>query len=321
LNWTTRVTQLLGCRYPIIQGSYAGFGNSSLAAPVSEAGGFGLITASALKTPEKLREDIRRAKSVTAKPFGVNLTVGMTPNLEEMLEVAIEEKVQAVETSAFHSEHIGKRIKDAGIVWFHKVATVEHAVTAEKQGADAVVIVGLEGTGFKNVNQLPTLVAITWAARKIRIPIIAAGGIGDARGILGALAMGAEAAYMGTVFMATTECAISDRYKALLVSQMPTDRDVRDRALNPPDREELERVMKLRNSLPMDEWLRMLEKVNLKQSPSSQPPILESDEAFRVAGGSLAVAFIDEVVTVKELIDRIVGEAERIVQGWTFLKS
>ena len=147
MNWKTRVTELLGSKYPIIQGAFGGFGVSALAAPVSEAGGFGIITASALRTPEGLREDIRRARSMTDQPIGVNISVGLCPRIDEMREVAIEERVPVIFTAAYRADDHGRRIKGAGLKWVHKVATIQHALAAERHGADAVVIIGLEGAG------------------------------------------------------------------------------------------------------------------------------------------------------------------------------
>ena len=175
MNWNTTVTELLGSKYPIIQGAFGGFGTS---APVSEAGGFGIITASSWRTPERLREDIKKARSMTDKPFGVNLSVGLCPRIDEMREVAIEEMVPVIFTSAYRADNHGKRIQEAGLKWVHKVATVQHALAAERQGADAVVIVGLEGTAFKSIFQLPTLISITTAVKQLKVPLIAAGGIG-----------------------------------------------------------------------------------------------------------------------------------------------
>ncbi len=327
MEWKTRVTELLGAKYPIIQGAYGGFGTSAIAAPVSEAGGFGIITAGALRTPERLREDIRRARSMTDKPFGVNLSMGLCPRIDEMREVAIEERVPVIFTSAYVAEEHGRRIHEAGLKWIHKVATVRHAVAAEKQGADAVVIVGLEGVGFKNINQLPTLISITTAVRLIKVPIIAAGGIGDARGFLAALAMGAEGIYMGTAFMATKECPISERYKQALVEAQPWDPELRHRVLAPPRQEEYERVLKQRGSIPIERWLQRLEMVLMKESAdraidwTNDLAEYDPEEAFRIAGGSLAVGVIDKVVSVKELIDSIIQGAERILSeegglGW-----
>jgi NAD(P)H-dependent flavin oxidoreductase YrpB (nitropropane dioxygenase family) len=320
MEWKTRVTEMLGVKYPIIQGAYGGFGTSAIAAPVSEAGGFGIITAGALRTPEKLREDIRKAKDMTDKPFGVNLSVGMCPQIEEMREVCIEEGIPAVETAVFRADDHGKRLQQAGVKWIHKVATVQHALAAEQQGVDAVVIVGLEGTGFKSAAQLTTLTTITWAVRQMKCPIIAAGGIGDARGFLAALAMGADAVYMGTAFMATKECPIPESHKQALVEASPADPKIRDSALAPPDPKELEKVMKLRGKIPQSEWLQKLERVLLKQSPDEIPQEMDTAEVLRIAGGSLAVAVIDQIVSVKEFIDNIIQGAEEILATGAFPK-
>jgi len=317
MNWKTRVTELLGSKYPIVQGAFGGFGTSTLAAPVSEAGGFGIITASALRTPERLREDIRKARSMTDRPFGVNLSIGLCPSIDEMREVAIEERVPVIFTAAYRADDHARRIKEAGLKWVHKVVTVKHALAAERHGADAVVIVGLEGTAFKNVNQLPTLVGITTAARLMKVPLIAAGGIGDARGFLAALAMGAEGIYMGTRFLATRECPVSERYKQKLVQAEPWDPEFRDRCLAPPKAEEYNKVIGEKGDISQDHWLQRLEQVFLKQSPADREIDWETDfdteVALRIAGGSLAVGVIDSVPTVKELIDTIVREAEQIL--------
>ena len=318
MGWNTRITEMLGIKYPIIQGAYGGFGTSAIAAPVSAAGGLGIITAGALHTPEKLREDIKKARDMTDKPIGVNISVGMCPQEEEMMGVCIKEGIPVVETAVFRADHIGKRLKEAGVKWIHKVATVQHALAAEQQGIDAVVIVGLEGTGFKSATQLTTLTTITWAVRQIKCPVIAAGGIGDAHGFLAALAMGADAVYMGTAFMATKECPISERHKQFLVEASPADPKVRDSALAPPDPKELEKVMKLRGKIPHSEWLQKLERVLLKQSPDEIPQEIDTDEVLRIASGSLAVAVIDKIVSVRELIDSIISGAEEILARRTF---
>lgn len=319
MEWKTRISDILGSTYPIIQGAYGGFGTSAIAAPVSEAGGFGIITAGALRTPEKFREDIRRARSMTDQPFGVNLTVGICPHVDEMREVAIEERVPVIFTAAYRADDHGKKIQEAGLKWVHKVATVHHAVAAERQGADAVVIVGLEGAGFKSIHQLPTLIAITTAVRLIKVPVIAAGGIGDAHGFLSALGMGAEGVYLGTAFMATRECPISERYKQTLVDGQPWDPNIRDLALAPPKAEEYEKVMKQRDSTPRDKWLQKLELVLLKESADTAIDFeslfqeYDPEVALRLGGGSLAVGVIDNVLTCKELIDGMIQGAEEIL--------
>ena len=316
MNWRTRVTELLGSKYPIIQGAFGGFGVSALAAPVSEAGGFGIITASALRNPEGLREDIKKARSITDQPFGVNLSVGLCPRIDEMREVAIEERVPVIFTAAYRADDHGRRIKEAGLKWVHKAATIKHALAAERQGADAVVIVGLEGIGFKNISQLPTLITITTAVKMLKVPVIAAGGIGDARGFLAALAMGAEGVYIGTAFIATKECPISDRYKEALVKSQPWEPEVRDRALAPPKPEEYERVAMEKGTMSKDEWLPRMERVHLKQSPDFKidwDADYDPGEALRITGPSLAVGVVDKVVGVEEFIDTIIQEAEQML--------
>jgi NAD(P)H-dependent flavin oxidoreductase YrpB (nitropropane dioxygenase family) len=317
--WETRVTKMLGIKYPIIQGAFGSFGTSALAVPVSEAGGLGMITATALRTPEGLRQDIRRAKSLTDKPFGVNLTLMGCPNVDEMREVIIEEGVPVVETAAYRADNHGKLLQAAGIKWIHKVATMKHALAVEEQGADAVIIVGLEGAGFKSTLQLPTLISITWAVRQLKIPVIAAGGIADGRGLKAALAMGAEAVYLGTAFMATKECPISERHKQSMAEADPTEPKYRERCLAPPKPEELAKVMSQRGSVPAEKWLASLERVMLKDSPD-MPDITEEnleEEVLRSLPGSLAVAVIDKVVTVRELIDNMISEAEEIRRRWS----
>ncbi|MEK7848402.1 MAG: nitronate monooxygenase, partial [Chloroflexota bacterium] len=147
MKWKTRVTELLGCEYPILQGALSRIGNWKFAAAVSNAGAHGCLTAAVSLTPDRLREDIRRCRDATDKPFSVNLTVGMCPHIDEMLDVCLDEGVEVIETAVFNADPIGKRVKEAGRKWVHKTATVRHALHAEKNGADALILVGLEGIG------------------------------------------------------------------------------------------------------------------------------------------------------------------------------
>jgi NAD(P)H-dependent flavin oxidoreductase YrpB (nitropropane dioxygenase family) len=298
MEWKTKVTELLGCRYPIIEAAFGGFGRAVLAASVSEAGGFGMIEATALGTPEKLRNDIRKARSMTDKPFGVNLSLIGHPRINELRDVAIEERVAAIFTSAYKAEEHGKRIKEAEIPWIHKVGTIKHALATERQGPDALVIVGIEGEGEKAASHLTTMTTVSMATKMLKIPVIAAGGIGDGRTFLAALAMGAEAVYIGTAFMATKECAISERHKQDLVNASPYDREVRNRvfAPPPPGLDELTRQQAVYQVVG-----------DAKPHSKSHP--------MPVMGGSMAVGAIERVVTVKELIDNIIREAEELLVG------
>jgi len=172
MKWKTRITDLLGCKYPILQGAFAGFGNWEFAASVANTGAHGMITASVSGTPEKLKEDIRMCREATEGTFSVNFTLTHSIPWNEMLEICIEERVP-LETAAYKPDDLVPRIKETGLTWIHKAARVKDAIRAAKLGADAVIIVGLEGTGFKSSEQLPTMISLVWALREIDVPVIA----------------------------------------------------------------------------------------------------------------------------------------------------
>ena len=316
MEWKTRITDLLGCKYPILQGAYAGFGKWKFAAAVAETGAYGLITAAASRTPERLREDIKRCRDATDGSFGVNLSMGTCPRIEEMLDVCIEEGVH-VETAVYKPDVLAPRIKEAGLKWVHKAARIKDALHAERLGADAVIVVGVEGVGSKSPDQLPTLINVTWGAKQFKVPFIAAGGIGDARGFLGALGMGADGIMMGTAFMATKECPTNEASKVGMVNSNPDNPRLRFRVMSHADPKDYAEVLKKRNELSLQPWLRMLEKIQPKDSDWAGPA--DVPQASRV--GSLAVGVIDSIPTVKEFIDSIIREAEELLDSWQFLKT
>ncbi|MBL7176341.1 MAG: nitronate monooxygenase [Desulfobacteraceae bacterium] len=226
MRFDNNLTRMLGVKYPIIQGAFGwkGTGSSKIAVPVSEAGGLGILTTISYKNPDEFQEDIRHAKAMTNKPFAVNFTLmkGTKYNNdyhEDYIKITLDEGIKTIFTSAYDGSYIGKIFKDAGCNWIHKCATIRHAVSIGEKGVDAVVIVGLEGTGYKNPDQNSTMINMTAARRLIKVPLIAAGGIGDARGFVAALAMGASGIYMGTSFMATEEFAVPDTLKNKIVNQ------------------------------------------------------------------------------------------------------
>jgi nitronate monooxygenase len=324
MQWKTRLTELLGCQYPIIQGALSRIGNWKFAAAVSEAGAHGTITAAVSLTPEKLREDIRRCREATDKPFSVNLTVGMCPHIDEMLEVCFEEGIEDIETAVFNADWLGKRIKEAGRRWIHKTATIKHALHAQEHGADVLIIVGLEGIGFKNISQLPTMTTLGWAARRgeIKVPLVAAGGIGDARTFLAALALGADGVMMGTAFMATQECPISERFKANLIKAVPDHPQLRNMVIGQPNPKDYQEALAKRNEMPLEKWLTAMERVMLKHSDWREAPEMWKEDYDRLSGlMSFAVAYIDQIPTVKEFVDSIIRGAEDILRSWEFLKE
>jgi nitronate monooxygenase len=250
------------------------------------------------------------------------LSLGSTlKNPEAMLEVCAEEGV-SVETAVFKPDALAPRINEAGLTWIHKTARVKDALHAERLGVDAVIIVGLEGTGFKSPEQLPTMLTTIWAKKELKVPFIAAGGFGDARGFLGALAMGADAIMMGTAFMTCKECPLKDSLKQVMVQASPDNAQLRHRVLAVADPKDLEEVMKLRNTMPQGEWMAMLERVNLKDPDWRNPKSNRSagiDLELRTV--SLAAGVLDRVLTVKELIDSIVQGAEELLDSYEFLRT
>ena len=319
----TKVTELLGCKYPILQGAMAGFGNWKFAAAVANAGAHGTITASVSKTPEGLREDIKRCRTATGGSFGVNLSFGICPRIEEMLEVCIEEMVP-VETALYKPDSLAKRIEESGLPWIHKSARVKDARHAEALGVDAIIVVGLEGTGFKSPEQLPTLTTTLLATRQLKVPFIAAGGIADARGFLGALGMGAEGIMMGTAFMLTQESPMKQSLKDEILKTGPDDPRLLRRVLASADPKAYAEVQAMRGKVPLEEWLGMLERVNIKdedwkKSGEVAAETVSASDPTRMV--SLAIAAIDHIPTVKELIEGIVRGAEEGLKRLNLMKD
>ncbi len=289
MEWKTKITDLLGCKVPILQGATERLGVWQFAAAIAGAGAHGTITASVSKTPEQLREDIRRCKDATNGTFGVNLSIGICPQIDEMLEVCIAERVP-VETALYKPDALAARIKQSGLKWIHKSARVRDAVHAQELGVDAVILVGLEGAGFKNPAQLPTMTTLLHAVRRLSVPVIAAGGIGDARGFLGALALGAEGVMMGSAFLTTKESPIRQEYKESMIGLNLDDPEFRNRVMTP-------RIF------------------------DPKAPRQAAEDINWADAVSFSVAGIDRVLSVKELLEKITSEAEAILKGWRFLKN
>jgi len=225
MKWKTKITQILGIKYPLVMGAFGGWGKAEFASSFSNAGGLGIIAALNFPNPEDFKKDLQKMKELTDKPFGINLSlphrslketgedIGTRKRYLDYVEIALKENCTIFTTSGYKASFIGTRVHEAGGLWLHKCVLVKHAIAAEKEGADGVTIVGLEGTGFKNPLTNTTLVNITMAKKLLKVPIIAAGGIGDSRGFLGALTLGADAVCLGTALMVTKECPVPERIK------------------------------------------------------------------------------------------------------------
>lgn len=224
----TRITTLLGIEHPIVQGGMMWVGRAELAAAVSNAGGLGILTALTQPGPDALRHEIDRCRTMTDKPFGVNLTILPSvspPPYAEYRKAIIDSGVKIVETAGYAPREHVEDFKSHGIIVLHKCTAVRHAVSAQKMGVDVISIDGFECAGHPGEDDIPGLVLIPAAADKVTIPMLASGGIGDGRGLAAALALGAEGVNMGTRFCATQEAPIHDAIKQFLVSN--TERDTR----------------------------------------------------------------------------------------------
>ena len=286
MKWKTKITQILGIKYPLVMGAFGGWGKAEFASTFSNAGGLGIIAALNFPNPDDLRKDIQKMKQLTTKPFGINLSLPhhiLNDNEEgkktkerylEYVDIALNENCSIFTTSGYKASFIGKRVHEAGGLWFHKCVLIKHAISAEEEGVDGVTLVGLEGTGFKNPLTNSTLVNITLARKMLKIPIIAAGGIGDARGFLSALAMGADAVCLGTALMVTRECPVPERIKEKWLNL-----DIYD-----------------------EQFHEKIYKYNVKNFMAP----------------STAIGHHNEIIPMKTLIEEMIKKAENILLSWGF---
>ena len=303
----TEITELLGIEEPIIQGGMAWVAEYHLAAAVSEAGGFGIIGA-ASAPPEVVREQIHKVRELTDKPFGVNVML-MSPGVAEVAKVAAEEKVKAVTTGAGNPAAYMEMWKDAGIRVIPVVASVAMARMMEKAGADAVVAEGTESGG--HIGSATTMTLVPQVADAVKIPVIAAGGIGDGRGFAAALMLGAKAVQMGTRFIVAKESIVHANYKERVIKAKDIDSEVTGRSTGHP-------IRVLRNKMTR-EYLRMeaegvgLEELEMLTLGSLRKAVMEGD----VVNGSLMAGQIAGMVkkeqTCREIIEEIMAEAEKLL--------
>lgn len=309
----TEITKLLGIKYPIIQGGMAWVAEYHLAAAVSEAGGFGIIGA-ASAPPEVVREQIHRARELTDKPFGVNVML-MSPNAPKVARVVAEERVKAVTTGAGNPAAYMEMWKEAGIKVIPVVAGVAMAKVMERAGADAVVAEGTESGG--HIGSATTMTLVPQVADAVKIPVIAAGGIGDGRGFAAAMMLGAQAVQMGTRFLVAKESIVHENYKERVIRAKDIDSEVTGRSTGHP-------IRVLRNKMSR-EYLRLeaegagLEELETLTLGSLRKAVVEGD----VVNGSLMAGQIAGMIkkeqTCREMIEEIMEEAEKLLPDRFFL--
>ncbi|WP_170006547.1 NAD(P)H-dependent flavin oxidoreductase [Bacillus fonticola] len=305
----TRVTDLFGITYPIVQGGLAYLAYAELAAAVSNSGGLGQITAMTLRTPDRLREEIRKVRTLTDKPFGVNFAIGRHDGqYKELLEAAIAEQVPAISITGANPKPIFERLEGENIRTLVLVSGVRHAQKAEELGADAVMAVGQEGGGHLGRDDIGTMVLIPRVVESVSIPVLASGGIGTGSGLLAALSLGAEGIEMGTRFIATQECVhASEAYKQAVISAKETDTVIIKKTLGSPGR-----VLKT----DFTEGIIAREQAgatyeDLKEMISGMANckyIYDGNEAAGFGWAGQVAGLINHVPTVQELFDEMTSE-------------
>ncbi len=221
MEWKTKITEMIGCKYPILLGAFAGFDDKDLTAAISEAGGCGVLTASTYNSEDEFKYALNYVIEKTHNPFIINFST-FSPITSEhkyykYIKIAKEANVKAIITAGSRVDHLGQAIKDNGLYWIHKGTTMKHALSGEKIGADAIILTGLEGGGLKNPQQNTFLINMVHAKKMLKKPFIASGGISEGRGMLAALMMGASAVHICTAFLATVESPIPDSWKQKII--------------------------------------------------------------------------------------------------------
>lgn len=302
----TRLTELLGIQYPIIQGGMAWVAEHKLAAGVSDAGGIGLIGAGGAPA-SFVREEIRQAKKLTDKPFGVNIML-MNPEADEIAKVVVEEGVRVVTTGAGNPGKYMAMWKEAGIKVIPVVASSAMAKMMERAGADAVVAEGMESGG--HIGSLTTMALVPQVVDAVSIPVVAAGGIGDGRGLAAALMLGAEGVQMGTRFVVAKESIVHSNYKEKLIKAKDIDTEVTGMSTGHP-------VRSLRNKMTK-EYLRLekegagfeeLEKLGLG---ALRKAVMEGDVVNGTVMAGQIAGLVNKEQTCREMIEEIMAEAENL---------
>jgi NAD(P)H-dependent flavin oxidoreductase YrpB (nitropropane dioxygenase family) len=319
MAFKTRVTEMLGIEHPIVQGGMQSVGVAELASAVSNAGGLGILTALTQPSPDALRDEIERCRSMTAKPFGVNLTVFPTinsPDYKAYAQAIIDGGIKIVETAGTPAvREIWAMLKPHGITILHKCTAVRHALSAERAGCDIISIDGFECAGHPGEDDIPGLVLIPAAADKVKIPMLASGGFGDGRGLVAALALGADGINMGTRFCATAEAPIHPNVK-----QAYLDNDERGSFLIFRNFKNTARVGK---SAVSEEVVRRLAEpgatfadVRELVAGTAGKELLETGDLTKgVFWAGMVQGLIHDLPTCEVLINRIIADAEAIVRG------
>jgi len=315
-KFKTKITEMLGIEHPIICGGMQWISRAEIVAAVGNAGGIGFITAESLETPEDLREEIKKTRDLTDKPFGINLSMvpefGLPERTLKFCDVVVEEGVKVVETAGRSPEPLMPRLKEGDVKVIHKLTSVKHALSAQRLGVDAVTMIGFGSGGHIGNENVASFILLPKAAAALDIPVIAGGGICNGRGFLGALAMGAEAVLMGTAFMMTQESKIHQNIKDRLLETKEADTALLLTTIMNP-------VRCIKNKLA-DECLAIEAEgadfeqiINTVAGGKGQVAYDSGDpDGAPIACGQIA-GLIDEIKSVEQVIEDILSEADQLL--------
>ena len=320
----TRITELFGIEHPIVQGGMQWVARAELVSAVANAGALGFLTALTQPTPEDLAKEVQRCREMTDKPFGVNLTI--LPSLkkipyDEYRQAIIESGVKIVETAGNNPQSHLPDFKRAGVKVIHKCTSVRHGLTAERIGCDAISMDGFECAGHPGEDDVTNLVLLPIARDKIKIPMIASGGLGDARGLVAVLALGAEGMNMGTRFMATEEAPIHEKVKQQMVENDERATEMIFRTLKNTARVASNSVSREVVSIESKGNATIDEISHLVSGKRGRVVFENGDVEHGIWSAGMIQGLIHDVPTCKELIDRIIEEAQQTINGLQKLNS
>ncbi|MHA1881918.1 MAG: NAD(P)H-dependent flavin oxidoreductase [Candidatus Thorarchaeota archaeon] len=313
----TKVTEMLGCKYPIIAGTMARISNPEFVAALSNAGACAVLASANFKSPDELRAAIKKTQSLTDQPFAVNINLfpALMPQdkLEDYVDATLDEGVKIIETSGHKApEALVPKFRDGGAIWIHKCAGVRYAIKGASLGADMITVVGYENGGATGTLDIGTMVMTPSAVDALDVPVIAGGGVSDGRGIAAILALGAEGVIMGTRLMATNECPIHDHLKQAFIEAAETDTCLALRSVGNThrlwDNKAAQQVLELEaQNAPL------FQLIQAAAGEKAEKMYREGDIDLGVVACGQGVGLIKDIPTVKELLDRIMGEAEEII--------
>lgn len=315
--FNTRVTELFGVKYPIIQGGMHWLGKAKLTAAVAEAGGMAFMTALTHGTPDKLRDEIRKTRDLTDKPFGINMTFSrllMRENTKDLLQVCVDENIKVIETAANSPKEFMPMLKDAGIVVVHKCTSLKHALHAQSIGCDVVSIDGFECAGMPGEFEVTSLILVPLVSSALKIPVIASGGFGDARGVVAAFALGAEGVNMGTRFVMTQECEVHDNVKQAMLNATENDTHLilktmrhAERCLRTPATEKILEI-EAKGNATFDDVKHLI-------VGTSSNVAVKGQMADGLISAGEVVGLINDIPTVKDLFEKMISEVTVIINN------